>query len=318
MRKGYIFAAAVLLVSACVNNRQIPQAPEEGDFEIMAHRGVHTNWEKGTYDRIDGCEAVHIYKPATAYIENTLESIQAAFDYGATIVEIDIRRTADNHLVIFHDSLLTCRTDGTGRVEERDLAYLKTLDIGYGYTADNGETFPFRGKGKAKMPTLNEVLETFPERKFLIDQKDGSVETAELLVEIVKNLPEEQQERLYYWGADTPYAYVRDHTPLRRFLFTYPQAKEWIIKDTLLLGIPSFSEEWSGQVMGLPPKYRMIIRGWPRRALKRNHARGVRLFLQIDSEKDAERFSQSPMDGIITDYIEIVGPYFSDRLSRRE
>jgi len=106
------------------------------DFDVFAHRGVHVNWKKGTYDPVSGCEATHIYEPTHEYIENTIESIQAAFDMGATIVEIDIRRTSDDHLVVFHDWMLECRTNGQGRVSDHPLAYLKTLDIGYGYTHD--------------------------------------------------------------------------------------------------------------------------------------------------------------------------------------
>ena len=59
---------------------------------------------------------------------------------------------------MFHDWTLDCRTDGQGVTREHSMAYLKKLDIGYGYTADGGKTFPFRGKGIGLMPTLDEVL----------------------------------------------------------------------------------------------------------------------------------------------------------------
>lgn len=149
------------------------------DFEVLAHRGVHVNWKKGTYHPITGCEATHIYEPTHTYVENTIESIGAAFDLGATMVEIDIRRTLDNHLVVFHDDNLDCRTNGSGKVVDSPLEYLKTLDIGYGYTPNNGEMYPLRGKGIGKIPTLEEVLNRFPQKKFLIDGKDGSMETVE-------------------------------------------------------------------------------------------------------------------------------------------
>ena len=48
---------------------------------------------------------------------------------------------------------------------------LQALDIGYGYTADGGKTFPFRGQGINLMPTLDEVLNHFPNRSFLIHIK---------------------------------------------------------------------------------------------------------------------------------------------------
>ncbi len=54
---------------------------------------------------------------------------------------------------------------------EKTLAELKALDIGYGYTADGGNTFPFRGQGVGLMPSLDEVLARFPDKRFLINIK---------------------------------------------------------------------------------------------------------------------------------------------------
>jgi len=75
--------------------------------------------------------------------------------------------------VVFHDWMLDCRTESKGVTREHSLAALKKLDIGYGYTADGGKSFPFRGKGVGLMPSLDEVLETFPNRRFLINIKSN-------------------------------------------------------------------------------------------------------------------------------------------------
>jgi glycerophosphoryl diester phosphodiesterase len=69
-----------------------------------------------------------------------------------------------------------CRTNGTGVTRRQTLVYLKSLDIGHGYTADGGKTFPFRGKGIGLMPTLREVLAAFPDRRFLINIKSDDPE----------------------------------------------------------------------------------------------------------------------------------------------
>lgn len=197
---GAVGAGMTFIVVQLFYGGSPDMVPQKDTFDVIAHRGVHVNWEKGTYDRATGCEAQHIYQPSHDYIENTLASIQAAFDTGATIVEIDIRRTRDDQLVIFHDGMLDCRTNGEGEVSDHTLEYLRTLDIGYGYTYDGGQTYPFRGEGIGLMPTLTDVLREFPDRKFLIDHKDGSIETARLLVDAIKMLPPEQRAQLYYWG----------------------------------------------------------------------------------------------------------------------
>ena len=60
----------------------------------------------------------------------------------------------DGQLSVFHDYDLSMRTNGAGNISDYTMAELKQLDIGYGYTADGGKTFPFRGKGIGLMPEL--------------------------------------------------------------------------------------------------------------------------------------------------------------------
>ena len=38
----------------------------------------------------------------------------------------------------------------------------------------------------------------------------------------------------------------------------------------------------------------------------------ARFYLMVDTEEDARAYSDIPVDGIITDYIEIVGKYYDD------
>ena len=283
----------------------------KNDFQVLAHRGVHVNWQKGTYDRFTGCEAVHIYKPEHGYIENTIESIQAAFEMGATIVEIDIRITGDNSLVVFHDWMLDCRTDGDGNVSDRTLAYLKRLDIGYGYTYDNGKTFPLRGKGTGKIPTLEEVFQAFPEKKFLIDHKDGTMESAKLLVDDIAPLPPNQQKLLFYWGPDSTYEYVNSNIPsVTRFFGTRAQVKKWFMTYMLTFGLSGFPEEGRGLVIGMPPGYTKFLWGWPYRFLKKVSGAGMKFYLMIDTGEDAVAMLDIPVDGIVTDYIEAVGKHY--------
>jgi len=283
-------------------------------FEVIAHRGVHTNWEKGAYDRATGCEATHIYEPTHEYIENTLESIEAAFDYGATIVEIDIRGTSDDHLVVFHDYMLECRTDGEGEVSDHTLAYLRTLDIGYGYTHDNGDTYPLRGRGVGRIPTLVEVLEAFPDRRFLIDHKDASQETAALLVDVIRSLEPEQRELLYYWGPPELYeAYIRTEVPeVARLFANRPEAKECFSHYLLTFGVGGFPDTCSGLGIGMPPEYTAFVWGWPFRFLESVEQADMRFYLMIDTEEDAQEFADLPVDGIVTDYIEVIGEYYRE------
>jgi glycerophosphoryl diester phosphodiesterase len=283
----------------------------KSEFEVVAHRGVHVNWKKGTYDRATGCEAIHIYKPTHDYIENTIESIAAAFEMGATIVEIDIRRTSDDHLVIFHDYMLECRTNGEGKISDYPLEYLQQLDIGYGYTPDDGQTYPFRGKGVGKMPTLVEVLEKFPNKKFLIDHKDGSLETAQLLIEIIKPLPVEQQELLYHWGPPEITEYIQQEIPtIIRLFGNRPQVKACLMPYLLTAGLRGFPETCEGLGVGMPTQYVKFVVGWPYKFLNKLSEANAKFYLMVDTEEEAQAFLDMPVDGIVTDYIEVLGKYY--------
>lgn len=59
--------------------------------------------------------------------ENSLESIQSCIDLGVDIVEIDLRRTMDGHLILMHDSDLNRTTNGSGDVSSKTLAEIKQL-----------------------------------------------------------------------------------------------------------------------------------------------------------------------------------------------
>ena len=77
----------------------------------------------------------HIYVAAhrgfrTQYPENTMESFRAAEALGVDQLELDVRVTKDNELVIIHDPTVDRTTNGTGLVCEKTLAELKELDAG--------------------------------------------------------------------------------------------------------------------------------------------------------------------------------------------
>ena len=84
------------------------------------------------------------------YPENTMESFRAALSLGVDQLELDIRVTKDNELVVIHDPTVDRTTNGTGRVCDFTLAELKALDAG----SHKGEEF--RG---CKIPTLLEFME---------------------------------------------------------------------------------------------------------------------------------------------------------------
>ncbi len=81
--------------------------------------------------------------------ENTMASFQRAWEEGADVVELDVRRSADGHVVVIHDATVDRTTDGHGPVAELTLQELKRLDAGRWFDP------AFVGES---IPTLAEVL----------------------------------------------------------------------------------------------------------------------------------------------------------------
>lgn len=94
--------------------------------------------------------------------ENSLFAFERASALGVDMLEMDLRRSSDGELVVIHDSTLERTTDGQGLVAEHSLEQLQALDAGYRWTADGGQSYPYRGQG-IRIPRLIEVLEGLPE-----------------------------------------------------------------------------------------------------------------------------------------------------------
>jgi glycerophosphoryl diester phosphodiesterase len=319
-RTRRILLGGTLVLAALVyaNNTAHLAPSMSGKPLLLAHRGMAQ-----TYDRKgltnETCTAARINPPTHGFLENTLASMQAAFDAGADIVELDIHPTTDGHFAVFHDWTVDCRTEGNGVTREHTLAELKALDVGYGYTADGGRTFPFRGKGLGLMPSLAEVLSTFPGKRFLINIKSNDAAEGVLLAQRLGKLPPAECDLLMVYGGDRPIAALRDRLPglkvmsratLKSCGYTY-----------LALG-------WSGYVpqacrntlMLVPANYARLIWGWPNRLLDRMRHAGTDVFIAgrrasgdmgtsgIDDAAAYRALPASYDGGVWTNRIDLIGP----------
>jgi len=275
-----IVAAAILLVVAGVwlNNSSVLYGPSpNARVQVLAHRGVYQTFPSENLDN-DSCTATLIAPPRHPFLENTLASMQAAFDSGADVVELDVHLTPDGKFAVFHDWTLDCRTDGKGVTELTPFSALKALDIGYGYTADGGKSFPFRGKARGQMPELTEVFDAFPGRKFLVNYKSRRAEEGTALAALLAARPE-FRARVYavYCGSEPTRAAIQAIPGLRGY--DRESLKACIVRYAVL--------GWSGYVpvacrntiLALPLNIARWMWGWPYRFVARMQAEGTDVIL---------------------------------------
>ncbi|TRO51817.1 glycerophosphodiester phosphodiesterase [Candidatus Bathyarchaeota archaeon] len=103
-----------------------------------------------------GHRGARAYEP-----ENTLRSFKKAMEIGVDAIELDVRKTKDNQLVVIHDADVKRTTDGEGLVSEFTLKEIKEL------SAEKGE----------KIPTLKEALNFLDSKvKIVIELKEAGIE----------------------------------------------------------------------------------------------------------------------------------------------
>lgn len=102
------------------------------------------------------------HRGAKAYEpENTLRSFKKAMELGVDAVELDVRRTKDNKIVVIHDADVKKTTNGKGLVNKLTLEEVKQL------VTKNGE----------KIPTLSEALDFLDNKvKIIIELKEIGLE----------------------------------------------------------------------------------------------------------------------------------------------
>lgn len=87
--------------------------------------------------------AIIAHRGASRYApQNTLAAFQLAMEQQADGIELDVRLSADGHLIVIHDASVRHTTNGRGWVANMTLAELQKLDAGQG----------------EKLPTLDEVF----------------------------------------------------------------------------------------------------------------------------------------------------------------
>lgn len=269
-------ALAALGAAIWVNNTSL-FAPADRAFRFLAHRGLAQTFDVSQV-AWDTNTAAIIDPPEHEFIENTIPSMRAAFACGADVVELDVKLTQDNELAVFHDSTLEYRTGVSGEVSDYTMAQLKAMDVGYGYTADGGKTYPFRGKGVGLMPTLEEVLAEFEDRELLLHVKDASEQTYRVLWEKLRALPPKRLERIAVYGDDEGISYLRSQSPTLRLLSAQRMKRALLIYESV--GFTGYvPRELHNMELHIPLKYAKFLWGWPAKFVQRMQSVGTRVVI---------------------------------------
>jgi len=243
--------------------------------------------------------------------ENTLPAFDRALELGAVCLELDVRRSSDGAVVVFHDESTERITGERGSVEERTAEELLRLDAGFSFTPDGGRSFPFRGQG-VRIPTLAELLERHPRARLNLEAKSDDPRLAQALVAAITaagavervcigSAGDEQGERL---RALLPEAchYLPSRAARRHVLAALAGTGAWLCP----LGWDC--AELPHRAAGITVVTRRLVRHF--------HGLDMPVFVwTVDEEGEMRDLLAAGVDGIMTDRPDLLARLLAERVT---
>lgn len=273
-------AVAGLYIVSWLRNTPIEQAPffdqRAGDHDplVVAHQGG---------------EAL---RPS-----NTMIAFGHAAEIGADVLDTDMHLTADGIPVLIHDETVDRTSDGSGAVRDLTLAELRTLDFGYSFSPDGGETFPNRGQGHG-IVTVEELFAEFPDHRFGIEIKQTTAGAATTLCRLIRRFGYQNQVLISSFGKPNMDAF-RQTCPEVATSATEDEVRSFYILHRLGLTGLSSPDYQSFQVPEYSGDTHVLTEGFVADA----RARGLPIVpWTINGSDDLARMIALDVDGINTDH----------------
>jgi glycerophosphoryl diester phosphodiesterase len=247
---------------------------QDNKFWVIAHRGF-----------------------AGKFPENTLLSFESAAKLPIDALEFDVHSSRDGKIVVIHDPTLDRTTDRSGNVFDQNWASLKQADAGFMFDPDGNGSFPFRGKGIG-IPLLEDVFQTFPQMKMIIEIKQVLPAIEEPVYRLIKKYKMEDKVIVASEHSE-PLLRMRSLAPTIASNFSGREAVAFY--QAFRMRLHNF-HKIRGDALQIPPKYKGVPVITP--AMCRvAHQKGVAIHVwTINDPAEMEQLIADGVDGIITDF----------------
>lgn len=236
--------------------------------------------------------------------ENTVVGAEAALRQGAAVIEVDVQRTADDELVVFHDSRARRTTDIAEVLPDRADRLIGELTMAELRKLDAGSWFDRRYRGAA-VPTLAEMLGAVAGRATLLIELKFPERYPGIVGQLVAELRRCVGAALR--GPDVPVAVqVNDTVRLRRLHDRLPPQVPLCLMSGLK-GLPPLAgfAELSDWVSCLIPLGRDLTAGY----VERVHGYGLAVCpWTIDAPEAVTAMLELGADAVVTNYLPEVVP----------
>lgn len=95
----------------------------------------------------------YAHRGASAYApENTISAFEKGIELGANGIELDLQKTKDGKIVIFHDSVIDNKSNGKGKISDYNYDELLKLDFGRWFNNQSEKIVLFEDFAKRYLP----------------------------------------------------------------------------------------------------------------------------------------------------------------------
>ena len=231
---------------------------------------------------------------SAGYPENTLPAFRAAVETRADYIELDVHCTRDAEVVVVHDAELSRVASDDRSVSEMTMAELETVDAAFNFSPD-GNGWPFRGRG-IRVPTLTEVLKTWPALRFVVEFKPRDPAIADATLEVVRRT-----------GMERRVLFASEHLPpIARVRALAPQLPTNLAAVEIAAFMQALASEAqpnavAGDALQIPPEHQGLKLATAQ-VVAAAHRNGLEVHIwTINDQAQMEEMLSLGVDGIITD-----------------
>lgn len=228
---------------------------------------------------------IFAHRGASAYApENTIAAFELAVRQNADAIELDVKLTADGHVIVIHDQSVGRTTNGEGQVNQMTLKEISVLDAGS----------HFDPKYHCEhVPSLNDVLESLGKSIFInIELTNYASPFDDLPNKVADQVLKHAVSDHILFSSFNPIALIR----IKRLLPSIPIA---------LLCLPGVGGAWARSQIGHILRYQALHpekRDVTQHLVDRVHNYGCRLnTYTVNQSEDIQRMIYLDVDGIFTD-----------------
>lgn len=239
--------------------------------------------------------------------ESTLPSFQKAIELKSNYLELDVHQTSDNVLVIMHDTSVNRTTNGKGKIKDFTFAEIQKLDAGGWFSEE------FKNE---KIPTLDVVLDLLisnPELKAIIELKNGDSLYPGMEKRVADIVHNKGLEKQIIFKSFDPEVLARlkkispSTTSLYVFILSIPSLP-FTINTSL-----SFQSPFTVDTQYLQAHYYFLTENF----VKEAHEKGYKVVAWgVDTEKHMHKALDMSVDGIETDYLDLLEKVITERLNK--